>query len=243
MRWLLLTLGLAWPVGCVRTERLALSADVPAQAPSVLETEMAAQEVCVGSSIASAGELSEILYYRAAVLPDGKVAVGYFAIFSEERPWGNNWLTWTVLPALAIDMVYSRALFVVPGLQRAMYGKADVEGFRIVYRRTESGRLEVDHGVADDGLHTPRRIDARELLALDPLRPTLYTTVWSHQLGGAGVRRLADLHMRRCYRGPALRPLPDAVSAEFRIDRRAPPAHVERLVPREHVAGLRSSAR
>jgi hypothetical protein len=56
--------------------------------------------------VASAGRLGDVLYYRATEAPDGTVHVGYFAFFSEERPWGNNWLTWTVVPALAVDMVY-----------------------------------------------------------------------------------------------------------------------------------------
>ena len=44
------------------------------------------REVCVGSSVASAGVLGDTLFYRAAMLPDGKLAVGYYAFFSEE-PW------------------------------------------------------------------------------------------------------------------------------------------------------------
>ncbi|HWD24877.1 MAG TPA: hypothetical protein VG368_05395, partial [Acidimicrobiales bacterium] len=74
------------------------------------------QPVCVGSSVASAGDLSSVLYYRAVALEDGRVEVGYFAFYSEERPWGNNWLTWSVVPALAVDLVYSRSLLVAPGL-------------------------------------------------------------------------------------------------------------------------------
>ena len=49
--------------------------------------------------------------------------------FSDERPWGDNWLSWSVLPALAVDLVYTRFLFGLPGFRRARYGPADVEGF------------------------------------------------------------------------------------------------------------------
>src|SRR5262249_42318503 len=105
----------------------------PRETLSPEQAMIESQPVCVGKAVASAGELGETLYYRATRLPDGKIAVGYFAFFSEERPWGNNWMTWTLLPALGIDLVYSRSLLVGPGLQRAIYGKGDVEGFRIVY--------------------------------------------------------------------------------------------------------------
>ncbi len=104
------------------------------------------QPICVGSTVASAGELGDVLYYRSSVGERGEVSVGYYAFFSEERPWGNNWLTWTVLPALAVDLVYTHALLFAPGVQRAVYGKGDVEGFRILYSVGEEGRLTAERG-------------------------------------------------------------------------------------------------
>jgi hypothetical protein len=188
------------------------------------------QPVCIGSSVASAGALSEVLYYRAAELSDGRIAVGYFAFFSEERPWGNNWLTWSVVPALAVDLIYSRALLVAPGLQRAIYGAGDVEGARIVYGRSPDGSLRVDEAVADDRTEHEVSLARADLFALDGERPTFTSDVWSHQLGGRGARAPADLAYVRCYQGPdAIRPLPDAIAREFRIDGRAKPAHVERM--------------
>src|SRR5690348_11807428 len=71
------------------------------------DAAVAAQPVCIASTVKSAGELGPALLYRRARLPDGRIAVGYYAFFSEERPWGNNWLTWSVVPALAIDLVYT----------------------------------------------------------------------------------------------------------------------------------------
>jgi len=50
------------------------------------QAEIEREPVCVGSSVQSAGNLSDILYYRAVALPDGRVEVGYFAFYSEERP-------------------------------------------------------------------------------------------------------------------------------------------------------------
>ena len=108
------------------------------------QAEIEREPVCVGSSVKSAGDLSDVLYYRAVALPDGRVEVGYFAFYSEERPWGNNWLTWSVVPALAVDLVYSRALLVAPGLQRALYGAGDVEGVGVVYDRLADGSLRFD---------------------------------------------------------------------------------------------------
>src|SRR5262249_9187674 len=70
---------------------------------SVEEAAIEAQPVCIASTVRSAGELGPALLYRRARLPDGRIAVGYYAFFSEERPWGNNWMTWTLIPALAVD--------------------------------------------------------------------------------------------------------------------------------------------
>jgi hypothetical protein len=185
--------------------------------------------VCVGSSVASAGELSDTLYYRAVETPEGKVKVGYFAFYSEERPWGNNWLTWSVVPALAVDLVYSRALLVAPGLQRALYGAGDIEGVGVTYDRAPDGTLVADHALADDGVHDSVALSHDQIFALDPKRPTFYSRVWSHQLGAADAHSRKDLVYERCYTEGSIRPLPDAVAREFRVDvdDRAPPAHVE----------------
>lgn len=179
----------------------------------------------------SAGDLADTLYYRSVRLPDGKIAVGYFVFFSEERPWGNNWLTWTFLPALAVDMVYSRAFLVAPGLQRALKGKGDVEGVRIYYQPHDDGTLVVDHAVADDGTHNDVLLSRADLLAIDPARPVVYSDVWSHQLGGRGVRSKDDLAYLRCYKDASIRPLPEEIAAEYAADGkgRAAPAHVEAM--------------
>jgi len=187
------------------------------------------REICVGSQVTSAGTLGDVLYYRATLLPDGKLIVGYFAFFSEERPWGNNWLTWTVVPALAVDMVYTRSVFVGPGLQRAISGKGDVEGFRIVYGIAPDGTLNVERAVADNGSHDAVYLEAADVLRMDPQRPTFYSDVWSHQLGGRGVRTMADLAYVRCFGPGRVLPLPDSVDADFALRGRAPPAHVEAL--------------
>jgi hypothetical protein len=193
------------------------------------QAEIEQQPICVGSTVQSAGALSDVLYYRAVELPDGRVKVGYFAFYSEERPWGNNWLTWSVFPALAVDLVYSRALLVAPGLQRALYGAGDVEGVGVVYDRAPDGSLRVDHALADDGTHDSVALSRDEVFAVDRDRPTFYSQVWSHQLGGHGARSHGELAYERCYDASSIRPLPDAVAREFRVDvdDRAPPAHVE----------------
>jgi hypothetical protein len=191
------------------------------------------QPVCIGSTVASAGALGDVLYYRSTTLDDGKVAVGYFAFFSEERPWGNNWLTWSVVPALAVDLVYSRALLVAPGLQRLLYGAGDVEGVGVVYDAGADGSLRVDYAIVDRDDERIATLSRDRVFALDPSRPTFYADAWSHQLGAQGARSRADLSYVRCYEGDALRPLPDAVARQFRVDEgrdgRAPPAHVEQL--------------
>jgi hypothetical protein len=215
--------------GCARQGSLPATAPEVVEPSTMEQTAIEQREVCVGSSVASVGELGDVLYYRATVLPDGKLAVGYFAFFSEERPWGNNWLTWSLLPALAVDMFYTRTMFVAPGLQRALSGKGDVEGFRIVYEQRPDGTLSVEHAVADDGSHAPVHFTREEVLALDPQRPTFYSDVWSHQLGGRGVKSKKDLAFLRCFGPGHVRPLPDAIFDEYALVGRAPPAHVEEL--------------
>lgn len=204
----------------------------PRGTPTAAQTLIERQPICIGSSIDSAGELGDTLYYRAVALPDGRVGVGYFAFWSEERPWGNNWLTWSVLPALSVDLVYSRALLVAPGLQRVLYGGGDVEGVQVVYRLGKDGSLHVDHAVAESDDERPTVLSREDAFAIDPARPTFYTDIWSHQLGARGVRSRDDLAYVRCYQGDSVRPLPESVARAFRLEHRAPPAHVERLAGR-----------
>jgi hypothetical protein len=216
-------------IGCVQTNGLPTTSQEPMEPGSVEEAAIEQREVCVGSSVASAGTLGDTLYYRAAQLEGGKLVVGYFAFFSQERPWGNNWLTWTVVPAVAVDMFYSHGLFFGPGLQRAASGKGDVEGFRIVYDVRPDGTLAVERAVADDGSHDVVHLTASDVLRIDPSRPTFYSDVWSHQLGARGVTNRSDLAYLRCYGPGHVRPLPAEIDNEFALVGRAPPAHVEAL--------------
>ena len=186
-------------------------------------------EVCMGSAVMSAGTLADTLYYRATVMPDGKLVVGYYAFWSTERPWGNNWMTWTVLPSLAIDLVYSHGMFFGPGVQRFAYGRGDVEGVRVAYVRAENGSLIVDSAVAQDVRHRTVQLSAADVMSVDSQRPTFYSDVWSHQLGGKGLKSRSDLSSVRCYGAGHIEPLPEQLIAEYKLDRRAKPAHVEGL--------------
>lgn len=220
-------LGLATGSGCdVRT--LPAPRGPRTAPPAAEEAAVERQPVCIGSSVASAGTLGDTLYYREERLDDGRIAVGYFAFWSEERPWGNNWLTWSVLPAAVVDAVYSRALFVAPGLQRVLYGPGDVEGVTVVYDERADGTLEVHHAVADGDDERPLTLLRDEVLAIDPARPTFYADNWSHQLGARGARSPNDLSYVRCYEGDAVRPLTAAIDHDFHLANRAGPAHVER---------------
>ncbi|MDB4940514.1 MAG: hypothetical protein JWP97_48 [Labilithrix sp.] len=224
--------------------RGADAADAGEAEPTDGETYAIEQrEICVGSAVKSAGALAENIYYRAARLGDGRLVVGYYAFFSEERPWGNNWLTWTLLPAIAVDMVYSHGLFLAPGYQRAVSGKADVEGFRVFYDVQDDGTLKVLRAVADDVTHSPVYLPALDVMRLDPERPTFYSTVWSHQLGGRGVKKTADLAYVKCFAQGRVRPLPEALAEEYGLDHRARPAHIEAFGGRRIGAPLVKTAR
>lgn len=205
--------------------RSAPDADLAAE-----DAAIASQPVCIGSTVHSAGELGPALLYRRARLPDGRLEVGYYAFFSEERPWGNNWLTWTVLPALALDLVYTRGLLVGPGLQRAAYGPADVEGFRVVYTPDGNGGLRAEGAVADDDRHRRADLTRADLFAADPERITLATSTWSHHLG-ARVHRASDIVYRRCYGPRSIRPIDREVVRRFNLDRRAGPAGTAGSLP------------
>src|ERR1019366_388505 len=229
-----LLVAIAAPAALASIDGTHLSALPRAPGPrgerTVEQAAIEHQPVCLGSSVARAGDLSDVLYYRAVALDDGRVDVGYFAFYSEERPWGNNWLTWSVFPALAVDLVYSRALLVAPGLQRALYGAGDVEGVGVVYDQAADGSLRFDHALADDGTHDAVALTRAQAFTIDQNRPTFYSQVWSHQLGGHDARSRSDLAYVRCYDEGSIRPLPEAVARAFRVDGddRAPPAHVER---------------
>ncbi|MGH7270021.1 MAG: hypothetical protein ACREJ3_06280, partial [Polyangiaceae bacterium] len=125
---------------------------------------------------------------------------------------------------------YSRALIVFPGLQRALYGAGDIEGVTVVYDHAPGGALTLDYAIADDGTHDGITLSRAQAFLLDRDRPTFYSDVWSHQLGGRGARDRSDLAYVRCYSAGTIRPLPESVARRFDVDHgdRAPPAHVER---------------
>jgi hypothetical protein len=214
--------------GCGALPRAPITRVEP---PTPEEAAIERQELCVGSSVASAGKLADTLYYRWARTPEGQLAVGYFVFYSQERPWGNNWMTWTVLPALFVDMVYSHSLLLGPGYQAFTKGKGDVEGVSVFYNVRGDGTLAVDHALADDGHHDNVLLSKADLFAVDPGHPTVYSDVWSHQLGARNATSLRDLAYDRCYSAGQIRPLPDEVAAEFNVDGRgrAEPAHVEAM--------------
>ncbi len=188
--------------------------------------------MCIGSSVTSAGALDDVLYYRAAVqLEDGRIAVGYFAFWSEERPLGKQ---------LAHMERRTRAhpgprLLPFPA-RRARpsallsYGLGDVEGVSIVYTRQPDGTLRADEAFGDDRTERTVPISREQMFALDEKAPTFYTDIWSHQLAGRGAHSRRDLTYLRCYEGASIRPLPQSVSDAFRVEGRAGPAHVEQRV-------------
>lgn len=184
------------------------------------------QPVCVASSVWSAGTPGESLLYHYR-REGNRLYVGYFAHWSAERPWGANALTYTVVPALAVDMVYSHFMFVLPGLKSLMYGPGDIEGATVVYEEQSDGSLLALGGRTDDGHHRPITLSAEDLRGPEG-RVVLTTDVWSHQLGVRGAAQAESKRMR-CYSGPSMRPVTEEVAETFRMGnaddpRRAPPA-------------------
>jgi hypothetical protein len=227
--------GPEWPVPSTASHgaraslfsQLPRGASAPAAAPTAEDELIRNQPLCVASSVSSSGALGETVLYRYQ--RDGDtLSVGYFVYFSTERPWGDNALTRKLWPALAIDAFYSHFLFVWPGVQRVLYGPADIEGALVRYR-VQGDRLVAEAARADDGGHHSVRLADTELRAPDG-HVVLLTETWSHQLGAHGaVQRAAAASSVHCFSGARLLPLSESVADAFRLGtasapRRAKPA-------------------
>jgi len=181
------------------------------------DARVAEQTVCVGARSWSAGALGETVLYRTRRVGK-RIAVGYFVYWSEERPWGDNVASYTVLPALAVDGIYSHFLYVFPGLKDALYGSGDIEGVQVLYEQRPDGSLAVVSGRADDGNHAPVALSRSDLLDANG-RVVLLTDVWSHQLGAHGAARFAD-HSGpelKCYVKSSLQPMTEPIARAFRL--------------------------
>lgn len=194
------------------------------------------QPVCVGARSWSAGSLGDTVLFRTH-RTGNRITVGYFVYWSEERPWGDNSLSYTVLPALAVDAVYSHFLYVFPGLKDAMYGSGDIEGVQVSYDQRPDGSLEVVSGRADDGNHGRVQLSRADLLDSKG-RVVLLTDVWSHQLGAHGGASFSEQFpaQLKCFVKSSLRPMTELVARNFRLgnDRqplRADPAWLQPALP------------
>jgi hypothetical protein len=174
------------------------------------------QPLCIAHGTWSAGNVGDTVLYRYTRVGN-ELRVGYFVYWSTERPWGANSLTYTLLPAVAIDTFYSHALFLLPGARHVMYGPGDVEGALVVYEK-HGDRLRVLRGFADDGTHQPSQLASSELQMPDG-RTVLRTDVWSHQLGAHGAAQYATQPqaLMHCFSGETLQPLTPEVAQQFRL--------------------------
>jgi hypothetical protein len=207
------------------------------------------QPVCIAARSWSAGSLGDTVLYRARRV-GRRISVGYFVYWSEERPWGSNVVSYTVLPALATDAVYSHFLYLFPGLKDAMYGPGDIEGAQVVYEQRDDGSLDVVEGRADDGNHAPVLLSRADLLDSKG-RVVLLTDVWSHQLGAHGAAQFANTpgQSLKCYAKSALQPMTEVVARAFRLGTereplRGNPAWVEptQSSPAEQMATVKARA-
>jgi hypothetical protein len=189
-------------------------------APIDVESEHArvtAQPLCVLSKRASFGTLGQVVLYVHS-RQGNELSVGYFVYWNVERPWGANLPTYTLLPSLAIDGAYTHFLFLLPGLQRALYGAGDVEGATVIYDVGADGKLRVKAAHADNEFHDPVRLEPDDLVTRDG-RVALMTDVWSHQLGATG----AAAHYEQgdadvtCFVGSTLRPMTPETARTFRL--------------------------
>ena len=185
--------------------------------------------VCVASEQWSAGELGRSVLYQVKRVGD-ELHVGYFVYWTTERPWGNNLLSYLVLPAIFVDSFYSHLFFLFPGFQRFIHGPGDVEGARVVYRQKSDGRWTPVSAVADNGFHQEVHLEPADFVD-EQGRVVLMTDVWSHQLGAKGARTLEEIDRDRvvCFEHDGLRPMTEGIADSFRLGtsrapRRAVPA-------------------
>lgn len=178
--------------------------------------------VCVASRHWSAGDLGETILYRVHRV-GRRLEVGYFVYWSTERPWGQNVLSYTLVPALLIDATYSHFLWVMPGFKDVLHGAGDVEGVRVELD-DEGGELRVVGGAADDGFHRGVTL-SRDDLVDSHGRIVLFTDVWSHQFGAHGGGAFADAAggALRCYEGTAVQPMTEETARAFRLGGEASP--------------------
>jgi hypothetical protein len=195
----------------------ARGAELEASADDADAARIRAQPLCIASSTWSFGKLGDTVLFVHQRRGD-ELRVGYFVYFDVERPWGQNLLTYSVLPAALIDATYSHFAFVFPGIQRLLYGPGDVEGASVAYLVSASGELMVQAGLADDDGHQRVKL-SRADLADNEGRVVLMTDVWSHQLGAHGAARYAHAEGApvRCFSGAALQPLTRRVAENFRL--------------------------
>jgi hypothetical protein len=185
--------------------------------------------VCIAAQSWSAGELGRSILYHFQ-RKGRTLTVGYFVYWTTERPWGNNVLSYAVLPAMFIDAFYSHFFFLFPGAQRLIHGPGDIEGARVVYQQQDDGRWTPVSAVADDGMHREVPLSPGDFVDRDG-RVVLLTDVWSHQLGAPGARSFTENGRQKmaCFGREAMQPLTDEITRIFRLGspddpRRAPPA-------------------
>lgn len=206
----------SWP-----TPRTGSAVERPAQPADASTTDdtniVRTLPVCVASRSWSAGELGQsvLFHFRRE---GRKLTVGYFVYWTTERPWGENALSYSVLPAFFIDAFYSHLFFLFPGAQRVLFGPGDVEGARVVYEQEDDGRWTPVSAVANDAFHHEVALAPYDFIDTKG-RVVLLTDVWSHQLGASGARSLpADRRDRMtCFGGDSISPLTDEIASVFRL--------------------------
>ena len=204
--------------GCAVSPREATwPAPAPSEQRSGDEARVVEQPLCVGTRSWSAGSLGDTVLFRTRRVGN-QIHVGYFVYWSEERPWGKNSLSYAVVPALAVDAVYSHFLYVFPGIKDALYGSGDIEGVQVSYEQRPDGSLDVVSGRANDGNHGRVALSRSDLLDSKG-RVVLLTDVWSHQLGAHGAASFADQSQLslKCYEKSSLRPMTELVARAFRL--------------------------
>ena len=142
-----------------------------------------------GVYILNSYKVVDIYYLYNVDVPNGKVKVAYFIVWSDEFPdFGLKYKTtiFDILKQLCVPIIYTN-WFYMPysgGLQKIIYGEKDVEGIYVEYglKNSELGNL-INLTYESIG-HIPNHISDKEKLRLEysnNTAPLLEVSSWNHR--------------------------------------------------------------
>ena len=142
-----------------------------------------------GIYILNSYKVVDIYYLYKVDVPNGKVKVAYFIVWSDEFPdYGFQYKTTTfdIFRQLCVPIIYTN-WFYMPnsgGLQKIIYGEKDVEGIYAEYELKNSELGNLINLTYESIGHIPNHISDKEKLRLEysnNTAPLLEVSSWNHR--------------------------------------------------------------